>query len=458
MNEKIENIIEEEIIEDEEPLELKEDFKYIRYMPQNPTIQSLYLDYRDGDLILHPSYQRNFVWDKKKSSNLIESILLNIPIPIIYTCENDNKEEVVDGQQRLKSIFLFLDGKFPDKNDSTKYTEFKLSKLKILRNLSGAQYKDLDDVLKKRIKKSTLSIVKIISDSNDLDDQNIKFEMFERLNTNITKLNAQELRNCMFRGKYNDFIKKMADLEDFQYILNKPTYKKRLLDAELVLLFFAFYHKNYSQYRGNTKQFLNQDMMLHKNADSNLLSELEHQFKKSVSLIKTIFGKTAFRIYSMNERTKKGSFDSRKLNVGLYQILMYWFTSYKKNQIMPYIDLIREELLSLEIHNSAFIDSLTGSGTNSKDKVFNKFQIWGDTLRGILGYPKNEPRSFSYKLKKELWENDPTCNLCKQRINSIDDAEVDHIICYWKGGKTIPENARIVHRICNRIRGGGLKE
>lgn len=458
MNNTVENDIEEEIIDDDEPLELEKGFKYIRYQPQNPTIQTLYDNYKDGDLVLHPSYQRNFVWNKKKASNLIESILLNIPIPIIFTCETNDIEEVIDGQQRLKSIFYFIEGKFPDEKDSTKLIDFKLSKLKILKDLSSNRYIDLDDKLKKKIRKQPLNVVKIISDSTDLDEQIIKFEMFERLNTNITKLNAQELRNCMFRGPYNNFLKKICLSDEFQKILNKPTYKKRMLDVELVLSFCAFYNKNYLQYKGSMKQFLNNDMVLYRNANPTLIKELKEQFKKSVALLNHIFGKDAFRIYSIDKTTKEGGFFTKQLNVGLYLILMYWFTPYQKNQIVPFSDLIREELLSLEIHNDLFIDSLTGSGTTRKNKIFNKFQIWGDTLNGILGYPKDEPRCFSYKLKEDLYKANPICKICKQRINSIDNAEVDHITCYWKGGKTIPENARLTHRICNRMRGAGKEE
>ena len=65
-----------------------------------------------------------------------------------------------------------------------------------------------------------------------------------------------------------------------------------------------------------------------------------------------------------------------------------------------------------------------------------------------------EPRTFSLSLKKQLYETDPTCKICEQRIHDIDDAEVDHIQHYWRGGKTIPENARLTHRFCNRVRGG----
>lgn len=96
------------------------------------------------------------------------------------------------------------------------------------------------------------------------------------------------------------------------------------------------------------------------------------------------------------------SISSRKLNQGLFLILMYGFVNYTKNQIIPFADLLREELINLQIHNEDFIDSLTGSGTNSKDKTQIKLDIWKDTLKGILGYPVHEPRGFSKNLKIAL--------------------------------------------------------
>lgn len=106
------------------------------------------------------------------------------------------------------------------------------------------------------------------------------------------------------------------------------------------------------------------------------------------------------------------------------------------------------------VHNQDFINALTGSGTNSKNKVFTKFEIWGETIKGILGYPHDEPRCFSYELKQQLFEENQACKLCGQLIHSIDDAEIDHIICHWKGGNTVPKNAQLTHRICNRLKGG----
>ena len=422
--------------------------KNIRYQPSNPTIQTLFENYKDGDLILSPDFQRRYVWNKLKASSLIESIILNIPLPLIFTAEVDDGEEVVDGQQRLTLIFSYIDGRFPDGEP------FKLSRnLKILRKeIGGKPFRDLGKGFQKKIKKCALPIITISRDSQE----DIKFEMFERLNTNITTLTPQELRNCLYRGPYNDFLKRMAEYPDFQYIINRPMFQKRMKDVELVLMFCAFHNKTPDHYNTNIPQMLNIDMRDNRNLLPEKIQEIEKQFKKSVKLVKHIFGGKAFNIFSIDDATKKGSY-SKSLNYGLYQIIMYWFVPYTENQVIPCADLIREELLNLQIHSPEFISTLTGAGTNSLTKLRMKFDLWGNTIKGILQYPRMEPRAFSYDLKETLWRQNKTCQICSQRIRSIDDAEIDHIICYWKGGKTIPENARLTHRLCNRKRGGDLK-
>jgi len=439
---EIEDVADNEAFNIEDPESCR-----IDYEPSNPTVQALYDNYLEEDLILHPSYQRNFVWDKQKASNLIESLLLNVPIPIVFTAEAGYKEEVIDGQQRLTSIFSFIEGKFPDGK------EFKLSPLKILKNLSGKKYSELEDVYKKRIKRRTIAVNKIKSTSHE----NIKFEMFERLNTNITKLNAQELRNCMYRGPLNDKIKELAKYQSFQQLTT--TNNERMVNEELVLTFATFLQKDYHQYKGGgIKRHLNDYMCQYKKINEQGLLALEKQFKKSVDLTKHIFGNTAFRIFSVQsvynryDASKDTKFDTQKINQGLYMIIMYWFSIYEKNQVMPYADLIREEMLNLQVHNNEFINALTGAGTNNKECMILKFDIWGNKLKEILGYPINEPRAFSYRLKQQLFDNENTCTICGQKIHTIDAAEIDHITCYSKGGKTIPENARLTHRFCNRHR------
>jgi HNH endonuclease len=98
-----------------------------------------------------------------------------------------------------------------------------------------------------------------------------------------------------------------------------------------------------------------------------------------------------------------------------------------------------------------FVNSIELS-TSSVQAVTMRFDKWRSMLQGILGVRQKEPRCFSYKLKEELMEKDPTCAICGQRIQSLDDSAIDHVMQYWMGGKTIPENARLTHRYCNWAR------
>ena len=187
---------------------------------------------------------------------MVESILLNVPFPSIYTSqEEDSSEIVIDGQQRLISLFSFMDEKFP--NDQNK---FKLHGLQVLKELNNKSFKELDRNLQKAFEKYGIQTIVITKDS-DID---VKFEIFERLNTGSVKLNDQELRNCIYRGKYNDFIKELSNVEDFQFVLNSPLLSERMLDCELISRFFAFLNNTYLNYKPPMKQFLNNEIRLNR--------------------------------------------------------------------------------------------------------------------------------------------------------------------------------------------------
>ena len=98
-----------------EPIVIEKSGQKIRTKSADPEIESLHNKYKRGKLVLQPEFQRDFVWDSNKASCLIESVLLDVPLPIIYLAqEEDGKELVIDGQQRLTSFFSFIDGKFPN--------------------------------------------------------------------------------------------------------------------------------------------------------------------------------------------------------------------------------------------------------------------------------------------------------------------------------------------------------
>ena len=115
------------------------------------------------------------------------------------------------------------------------------------------------------------------------------------------------------------------------------------------------------------------------------------------------------------------------------------------------MDAIREALIDLMVSNEAFIDSIL-IGTSDAKKVRTRFDIARHLVEEILADCEKQPRCFSSELKQKLFDNNPTCAICGQRILHIDDAAIDHIEQYWRGGKTIPENARLTHRYCNFAR------
>lgn len=409
----------------------------------DPEIESLYRKKLRGKLDIQPNFQRHFVWDAKKASRLIESALLDIPLPVIYLSEEmDGKEHVIDGQQRLTAFFSFIDGKFPDGK------EFWLTGLKVFDELNKKYFRELDDKLQDKIRYCKIHTITFKRES----DSNLKFDIFERLNTGAVSLNDQELRNCVYRGEYNDELKKLSEDADFMYLLGLSGPDKRMKDVALALRFAGFYHSTYLNYKPPMRKFLNDDMEKHRPISSTEIIELKTAFKNTVTIIKSLLGTHAFkRFYKGDEKNANGSWEQKKFNASLYDILMFSFAREDKNKVYQNLDSIREALIYLMTNDQEFIDAIELS-TSSLQAVTTRFDKWRLTLQDIIGIAQKEPRCFSSKLKQEFYDNDPTCSLCGQKIQNIDDAAMDHDEQYWRGGKTIPENARLTHRYCNWAR------
>lgn len=406
----------------------------------DPEIESLRGKDERGKLILQPDFQRQFVWDAGKASRLIESALLEIPLPVIYISEEkDGKEYVIDGQQRLTSFFSFINGKFPDGKD------FKLTGLKVFTELERKSFKDLDEDLQDKIRYYKVRAIIFKKES----DPEIKFEVFERLNTGAVSLNDQELRNCVFRGEFNRLLKELAQDADFMYLLGLKKPDKRMKDVELVLRFAAFYHVTYLNYKPPIRTFLNQEARKYQKIDEIEAQKLRQAFKNACQIIRSLLGENAFkRFYKGTEKNPNGYWEPQQFNASLYDILMFSMAREDKNTVFQNLDAIREALINLMTDDDDFISSIQIS-TSSVQAVTMRFDKWRNALKAIIGVGQKEPRCFTAKLKEELFAQDSTCAICEQKIHNIDDSAVDHIEQYWTGGRTIPENARLTHRFCN---------
>lgn len=448
MEENNNELTEEQTKDESESLELPKQKRIVFTDQGDPEITSLHQKWKRGKLNIQPDFQRGFVWDIVKASRLVESILLDIPLPVIYLSqEKDGIEYVIDGQQRLTSFFSFIDGNLPD--PQLPYgIDFKLKNLNVFDELNGKHFADLPEAFQDKILYSKIRTITFRKES----EQDLKFEIFERLNTGSVSLNDQELRNCIYRGKYNDLLWELSEDKIFRDLLGIKKPERRMRDVELVLRFAAFYHSTYINYKPPIKKFLNNDMERYRIISDKDALELRNAFKNTTTLIKYILGEHAFkRFYSGNHSHPNGEWEKKKFNASLYDILMDSFARRDKNLTMRNLDSIREALIDLMTSDQQFIDSIELS-TSSTQAIHMRFTKWQNILDSIYGSSKTEPRCFSSKIKEALFKSNTTCEICNQRILNIDDATVDHIEQYWTGGKTIPENARLTHRYCNNAR------
>jgi len=365
---------------------------------------------------------------------------MEIPLLTIYLSEeSDNKTYVIDGQQRLTSFVSFINGTFPDGS------VFKLRGLKAFTELNKKTFSELPTELQDKIMQFTVRTIIFLKQSgNDL-----KFEIFERLNTGSVVLNDQELRNCVYRGKYNKLLKEMSEFTDFRYLTGLTKPDRRMADIELVLRFCAFYHATYLKYKPPMKKFLNNDMLKYQNISDEDALELKEKFKNGLMIIRSMFDKNAFkRYYRGKEDSINGYWEQKKFNFSLYDILLGILCNQDRNAIYHQMDSIREGFIDLMVNDESFIESIELS-TSSIQAVVNRFDKFRIMVQDIIGINTHETRIFSMNLKRDLFQQNPVCAICNQQILSIDDSAVDHIEQYWKGGKTIPQNARLTHRYCN---------
>lgn len=397
--------------------------------------------YDAGDLILDPEWQRNYVWSTPQASRLIESFLLNIPVPVIYfATTSDDQYEVIDGLQRLASTFRFLDNRL------------KLSGLSILRHLNGKKFKDLESRDQRKLRNSVLRTFEL-SKANSSD---MHFVVFERLNTGGTRLNEMEIRNCLYRGALNVTIKDLARNADFCKSVNEKTFVNRMKDRSFVLRFLAFYERTHLKCLHGIKKFLNEFLETYRDPPESKLQEYRDTFKHCARAAFTVFGDRAFRLKRDNPATGTPSSEwSNRSNIAIFQCISTSFATYPMAAITKNADRIYEEYLDMILTDRRWVDYVRRA-TGETERLNYVFRTWNDRLRNTLAgdIAATGGRTFSKTLKMDLLRQNATCELCGNAIRHLDDAVIDHIEHYWRGGKTIPENARLTHRFCNLERGG----
>ncbi|MBL7954576.1 MAG: DUF262 domain-containing protein [Flavobacteriales bacterium] len=409
----------------------------------DPTVAVLAEKYERGRLILQPEFQRKYVWDAKRASRLVESVLLDIPLPIIYLNEEVNGvQNVIDGQQRLTSLFSFKRGSFPDGSP------FQLKSLQALTDLNGLGYKDLSDELQEKFNDCPLRTILFKKES----DKGLQYEIFERLNSGSMPLSDQELRNCTLRGPFNELLKELAEDAAFNKLLRVQEPDWRMWNTELVLRFAALHHKTYLKYTSPMKRFMTDFMEAEREMKSLNAEALRKAFRNAVQITNTIFGERAFRrFYAGTAGAKNGKWEPKKFNVSLYDVCMVVFADADKNQVTRNRDLLHDGFIDLMTSDDEFITSIERS-TSSKQAIQKRFDKWRGRMDAILKNDVPQDRLFTYEFKQQLFDQNNKCELCGNKITTMDDAAVDHIEQFWQGGTTTEDNGRLTHRYCNNSR------
>lgn len=329
----------------------------------------------DSSVITMPSFQRNYVWDKKRASKFIESLIIGLPVPQIFLYQIErNTFSVIDGQQRLMSIYFFMKQRFPrsgkraflrkifDKNgsipdnilsDDHYFQDFKLQFAKLENGcphpLNGKKYTTLDVTQKGAFELMPIRCMSIRQ--NIPDDNSSIYEIFSRLNTGGLNLSPQEIRGCLYASSFYDSLYELNNDTRWRRILGKPEEDDKFRDVEIILRCFALLH-NHKKYNGAMIQFLNQFSKESQKFSDEQIEKCKDLFNTVLDVLADIEPKT---FLTKNQSFNVSFFDS--VFVAIAEQLQ------KKNESEV---IITEEKLKQLKEDVAFDEAITHSTSHQK--------------------------------------------------------------------------------------------
>lgn len=425
-----------ELEQETEEVEREVDDQPVASQPVDWNISTLRDKYERGQIDLQPHYQREYVWESKPElpSRLIESVLLEIPIPPLYFGKRTGgKLEVIDGQQRLTTLIHYV------RND------FKLQKLQRIVTLNGKYFRELWEEQQEKILDAPIRSVEIDAGRNE----NLRYEVFERLNYGAMQLNEQELRNCVYRGPFCDLLIELETDLNWRKVKGGIKPDPRFIEREMILRFFAFANR-IDHYKGNLKRFLNDYMGTHASKNSGELAIQAAMFRQTMQNVYIVFGNNAGRLYGTGaegNQSVDGKWES-KFSVSALDIQASALIGHSPADVQASSEQIREAYLFYLLTNPQIRLAISRRPGNANATKLRWFGL-KNKIQQLLTETPTEPRFFSYELRRKLFDASPMCGICGNQIHSIDDSVVDHKQPYSKGGKTILENAQLAHRSCN---------
>lgn len=277
---------------DDQDLEVDEESNdeeaYVPYdihaYPSDLTLNGIHDMWHSGDLVV-PEFQRNFVWTIGQSSLLIESFLMGLPVPQMFLyVDDDNRNLVIDGLQRMMSIVYYMDGYFGDESIQGKKQVFRLTGLNEKSPFHRKTFSELTDSDQRKLRGSVLRAINI-RQMKPKEEKTSIYHIFERLNTGGTPLKPQEIRNVVFRGALVDILRKANKDRNWRQLIGKATFDRHQKDVELVLRVFSLAY-GFSKYEKPMKEFLNKMMDEHRLGTTKAAKEFGVAFAEACAVAK----------------------------------------------------------------------------------------------------------------------------------------------------------------------------
>ena len=341
------------------------------------TIDLIVKRIRHGEFDFKATFQREAgLWSKVQKSQLIESILLRIPLPAFYFDASDSENWlIIDGLQRLSAVKEYV-------VDET----LKLTGLEFLRELDGKKFSHLPRQLQRRIEETNINAYLI----SPLTPKNVKFNIFKRLNTGGLVLTSQEMRNALYQGTATEFISELSRMKSFIKATDGSIKSERMLDREFCLRFVAFTELSLDKYVGkNIEEFLNKAMEHLNNLSDDELREIKERFDRTMNDCEALFGRYAFR-----KMFKDGK--RRPINKALFDAWSYAISQLKSNEVEMLITdkgVLIEQVV--ELFQNSFVEEGTESSTTSlrfgqalssanKEYVLYRFEVIQSVVDDVL--------------------------------------------------------------------------
>lgn len=322
--------------------------------------------YKEGDLDIHPEFQRFFRWSDSQKSRLIESFLLNFPVPPIFVYQRtDGVWDIVDGLQRVSTILQFA-GIYKNE-DGQIMDSLVLEGTKLLPSMAGKKYEDdnpevdFGDAERRYFKKARLGVIILKKES----DETGQYEVFQRLNTGGTSLSPQEVRNCLMVMTNRELFKIIKDMSEYtNFVSSLPLNDKAIeerMDMEIVTRFICLRHEDPDYFRkvDDFSDYLN-DKIVQLFKDETINWELEKRiFKKTFDAIYEIMNDEAFCRYYIDENKFKGGF----------YVPAFEFVAVNIGRHDGEIDKIHLKERILKIWQKIKADKLSWQGRNHRKRI-----------------------------------------------------------------------------------------